>query len=57
LFTCLAENTCRNSAAFARQLRQLFAEMKSGGWFGAHQIRHFVGRLFDDEGVLEEAAG
>ena len=53
LFTHLVEGTRLNTAAFTRQLRQLFGEMAAGGWFGADQIAHFDGRLFDDATVLE----
>jgi type II restriction/modification system DNA methylase subunit YeeA len=53
LFSRLVEQTKRNSAAFTKQLRSLFGEMASGGWFGADQIPHFNGRLFDNDQVLE----
>lgn len=53
LFSRLIDRTRRNSAAFAGQLRQLFSAMAGGGWFGAEEIRHFDGGLFDDESVLE----
>ncbi len=53
LFTRLVQQTQRNSAAFAGQLRQLFQAMASGGWFGADQIPNFDGRLFEDAEVLE----
>ena len=39
--------------AFNSQLRQLFAAMSTGGWFGSEEIRHFDGHLFDDDTVLE----
>ncbi len=53
LFTRLIEQTRRNTVAFTRQLKVLFGEMSTGGWFGADQIPQFDGRLFDDETVLE----
>lgn len=53
LFSRLVEQTRRNSVAFSKQLRTLFAEMASGGWFGADPIPHFNGRLFDDDRVLD----
>ncbi len=53
IFTRLVTQTRRNSAAFAGQLRQLFGAMAHGGWFGADQIAHFDGGLFEDEFVLE----
>lgn len=53
LFTRLAENTRRNTAAFTRQVRVLFGEMSKGGWFGSDPIANFDGRLFDDDTVLE----
>lgn len=53
LFSRLIEQTRRNSAAFTRQLKILFGEMTAGGWFGADQVPHFDGRLFDDDTVLD----
>ncbi len=53
MFSRLVEQTRRNSAAFSRQLTALFGEMASGGWFGADQIPHFNGRLFDTNRVLD----
>lgn len=53
LFTRLVERTRRNSKAFAAQLRQLFAAMATGGWFGEHEIKNFNGGLFDSDEVLE----
>ncbi len=53
LFTRLVNQTQRNAAAFAGQLRQLFRAMSSGGWFGADEIANFDGRVFDDATVLE----
>jgi hypothetical protein len=53
LFTRLVSQTRSKSTAFAGQLRQLFGAMATGGWFGADEILHFNGRLFDDADVLE----
>jgi type II restriction/modification system DNA methylase subunit YeeA len=53
LFSRLVEQTKRNSAAFTKQLKILFGEMATGGWFGADAIPHFNGRLFDSDQVLE----
>lgn len=53
LFSRLLENTRTRPALFAAQLRQLFATMATGGFFGLDEIRYFNGRLFDDDLVLE----
>ncbi|MBN1304982.1 MAG: class I SAM-dependent DNA methyltransferase, partial [Anaerolineales bacterium] len=53
LFTRLVAQTRRNSKAFSAQLRQLFAAMATGSWFGIDEIAHFDGGLFDDDFVLE----
>lgn len=53
LFTRLVKQTQKRPSAFAGQLRQLFQAMTSGGWFGADEIPHFDGRIFDDDSVLE----
>ena len=53
LFARLIERTHYQPAAFAAQLRQLFAVMATGGWFGADPIPHFNGGLFDDDTALE----
>ena len=53
IFTRLVQHTGRHPDAFAAQLRALFSAMSTGGWFGADQIRHFDGRLFDDDTVLD----
>ncbi|MFL5807476.1 MAG: class I SAM-dependent DNA methyltransferase [Roseiflexaceae bacterium] len=53
LFSRLVVRTRAKSSAFAAQLRQLFEAMATGGWFGADEILHFDGRLFDNAGVLE----
>ena len=53
LFARLVERTRQQPAAFAMQLRQLFAAMGVGGWFGADEIKHFNGGLFEDDTALE----
>ena len=53
LFARLIEHTRYQPAAFAMQLRQLFAAMAAGGWFGVERILHFNGGLFDDDTALE----
>ena len=53
LFARLVERTRQQPAAFAMQLRQLFAAMAIGGWFGADPIPHFNGGLFEDDTALE----
>jgi len=52
LFARLVTNTRRYPRAFGTQLHQLFQAMATGGWFGADQIRHFNGDLFNDDQVL-----
>ncbi len=52
LFTRLIRQTQKHPDAFAAQLRQLFGAMSTGGWFGADQVPHFDGRLFDDDTAL-----
>jgi len=53
LFTRLAQGGRRNPAAFNRQLRQLFAAMAHGDYFGVDTVPHFNGGLFDDDRSLE----
>ena len=53
LFTRLVSQTRRQASAFAGQMRQLFGAMAGGGWFGADQIAHFDGGLFDDDTALD----
>ena len=52
LFARLVERTRQQPAAFATQLRQLFAAMAAGGWFGADEIKHFNGGLFENDTAL-----
>jgi hypothetical protein len=53
LFTRLVERTQGKPSAFAHQLSNLFGAMTDGGWFGAEEIEHFDGGLFEDDRVLE----
>ena len=53
IFSQLIKNTRQKSTLFSKQLKALFGEMASGGMFGADEIPHFNGRLFDDDRVLE----
>jgi type II restriction/modification system DNA methylase subunit YeeA len=53
LFTRLINQTGKHTTAFTNQLRNLFGEMATGGWFGADQIKQFDGGLFDDNYALE----
>ena len=48
----LLSRTRTRSEAFAQQLRQLFAAMATGGFFGTDEIAYFNGRLFNDDTVL-----
>ena len=52
LFTRLVHSPRQNAAAFAAQLRQLFAAMADGGFFGVETIPHVDGGLFNDDCVL-----
>ena len=52
LFSRLIRQTRTHPGAFTRQLRQLFAAMAEGGWFGTDLIPHFDGGLFDDDLAL-----
>ena len=53
LFSRLVEATRFKPDVFASQLRQLFAAMSGGGYFGVDQILHFNGGLFNSDDVLE----
>jgi len=53
LFSQLVAKTNRNAVAFSRQLKILFGEMATGGWYGNDSIPHFNGRLFDDDRVID----
>ncbi len=52
LFAELIRRTRHNTTAFAAQMKQLFASMAAGGYFGLEEIRNFDGHLFDDDLVL-----
>src|SRR5215212_2197005 len=52
LFSKLVAATRTDPEAFAAQLRQLFAAMRDGGFFGFEKVPCFDGGLFDDEEVL-----
>jgi hypothetical protein len=52
LFSKLVAATRTNPEAFATQLRQLFAAMRDGGFFGFEKVPRFDGGLFDDDEVL-----
>jgi type II restriction/modification system DNA methylase subunit YeeA len=43
----------RTATMFTAQLRQLFGVMATGGWFGADEVAHFDGGLFDDDQALD----
>ena len=49
VFTKLVEQGRLKSDRFTAQLRQLFAAMATGGYFGVEDIRHFDGGLFNDD--------
>jgi hypothetical protein len=51
VFTQLVQRGQMRPAAFAAQLKQLFATMATGGFFGAEDIPYFDGGLFDDDSV------
>lgn len=53
LFSRLVKGGRHTPAAFSRQLRQLFAAMSVGGYFGEHTVLHFDGGLFDNATILE----
>lgn len=53
LFTRLVTKPHRSPAAFAGQVRQLFAALATGGPFGVEDVPHVDGGLFDDDAVLE----
>ena len=53
LFTRLVARTRRRPAVFRELLRELFAKMRAGGFFGEHEIAYFNGGLFADSRTLE----
>ncbi len=52
LFGRLVARTRHQPSAFDAQVRQLFAAMSTGGWFGVDPVPHFDGGLFDDDLAL-----
>jgi type II restriction/modification system DNA methylase subunit YeeA len=66
LFSTLLERTRLKPDDFDTRLKELFAAMAGGGWFGVEDIRHFNGDLFsgamtlpltrEDIGILRRAA-
>jgi hypothetical protein len=52
LFSRLVTRPKQNAATFAEQLRQLFAVMATGGYFGVETILHVDGGLFNDDATL-----
>ncbi len=53
LFTRLVTRPHKTTKTFTDQLRQLFAAMATGGSFGADEIAHVDGGLFDDDAALD----
>ena len=53
LFTRLVARTRRRPAVFRELLRELFAKMRAGGFFGVDEIAYFNGGLFADDKTLE----
>ena len=49
LFTRLVEQTRRRPSVFQAVLRDLFAKMRGGGFFGADEIAYFNGGLFGND--------
>ena len=52
-FTRVIDNTKHNPAEFKNVVGGLFAQMATGGHFGADRIPHFDGHVFDDAEVLD----
>jgi type II restriction/modification system DNA methylase subunit YeeA len=53
LFTKLVTRPHKTAKTLTDQLRQLFAAMATGGVFGADEIKHVDGGLFDDDAALD----
>ena len=49
LFTRLVEQTRRRPSVFGELLRELFAKMRAGGFFGIDEIAYFNGGLFGND--------
>ena len=52
LFSRLVTRPGQNATTFMVQVRQLFAAMATGGFFGVETIKHVDGGLFNDDSVL-----
>ncbi len=57
LFTRLVAASVASPGDFGPRLRELFARMATGGFFGEHKIPYFNGGLFADDTVLALTAG
>ena len=57
LFTRLVAASVASPGDFGLRLRELFARMATGGFFGEHKIPYFNGGLFADDTVLPLTAG
>lgn len=53
LFSRLVKKTWMRPADLTQQLKELFGKMAKGGWFGADEIAHFNGGLFDDDTAFD----
>ncbi|MGV0974517.1 MAG: class I SAM-dependent DNA methyltransferase [Azonexus sp.] len=53
LFTRIVTQSRQRPGSFVPQVQQLFQTMATGGFFGADEIKHFNGRLFDNATVLD----
>lgn len=53
LFSRMVTKTWMRPADLAQQLKELFQKMATGGWFGAEEIPHFNGGLFNDDTVFD----
>lgn len=56
LFTKLVERNRKDPAKLTQRLTGLFALMRTGGEFGADDVPHFNGGLFDDQPALRLTA-
>ncbi len=56
LFTRIVHEQYRNPALFNRAVSNLFAQMAGGGLFGADEIPHFNGDLFNSANTVELSA-
>jgi type II restriction/modification system DNA methylase subunit YeeA len=53
LFTQLVDRTRNRPDQFNALVRQLFATMATGGWFGVEEVAYFNGGLFSDDTALD----